>query len=100
MSSHHVLPLRTYLSVFGALMGLTALTTWIAYQDLGALNTTVALLIAGVKMFAVLLWFMHLKYSSKLIWVMALAGFFWMAILLILTAQDYVTRHEVPSWLS
>lgn len=100
MSSHHVLPIRVYLQVFGALMGLTALTTWIAYQDLGALNTTIALLIAGVKMTLVMLYFMHLRYSSKLVWVMAVAGFFWLAILLVLTAQDYLTRVPVHSWLS
>ena len=99
MSAQHVLPVRTYLQVFGALMVLTALTTWIAYQDLGALNTAIALLIAGIKIFCVILYFMHLRHSSKLIWVIALAGFFWLAILLVLTGQDYLTRTPVPSWL-
>lgn len=99
MSTQHVLPIRTYLQVFGGLMLLTALTTWVAYLDLGVLNTTIALLIAGVKMSLVMLWFMHVKYSSKLIWVMAVAGFFWLTILLVLTAQDYVTRTPVHSWL-
>ncbi len=44
----HVLPLRTYLAVFGALLALTAVTVTVAFFDLGVLNTFTAVTIAGL----------------------------------------------------
>ena len=96
--SSHVTPLRTYMAVFGALMGLTALTTAVAFVDLGALNDTVAMAIATTKVVLVVLWFMHVKASGKLIWLFAGAGFFWLLILFGLTLADYGTRVNVPGW--
>ena len=55
MSDHHV-SLRLYLGVFTALLVLTALTVWSAFQPLGALHTPVALTIAGVKAMLVILY--------------------------------------------
>ena len=96
---HHVLPLKTYFAVFGGLLGLTALTTWIAYQDLGFLNTPVALLIASFKVVIVVLYFMHVKYSSRLVMILASVGFLWLLILFALTLGDYQTRYMVDGWL-
>ncbi len=96
--STHILPLRVYLGVFVALLGLTALTTWIAYQDLGDLVPVVAMTIATVKMLLVVLYFMHLRYSERLIWVFALAGILWLAILVALLLGDYTTRPGFPGW--
>ena len=62
----HVSPMGMYLSVFAALMGLTALTAWIAFQDLGRWNDVVALAIATTKMTLVIVFFMHVKYSTRL----------------------------------
>ena len=64
--SEHVVPLKTYIGVFLALMALTALTTGVAYIDLGALNTVAALTIAVVKMLLVILYFMHARYATGL----------------------------------
>lgn len=96
--SSHVLPLRVYYGVFFGLMGLTALTTWIAYLDLGAMNDVVALSIASVKAVFVLLYFMHVRYSGRLIWVFAAGGFFWLVIFFVLILSDYATRIPVPGW--
>jgi len=96
--SDHVLPVRIYYGVFGALMGFTALTTWIAYQDLGAFNTPVALGIAALKASLVVLYFMHVRYAGKLVWLFAATGFLWLVILLALTMQDYGTRAVPPGW--
>ncbi len=96
---HHVQPVRTYLAVFGGLLGLTGLTTWIAYRDLGALNTAVALAIASVKVLIVVLYFMHVKASSRLVKLMAATGFVWLLILFVLTLSDYRTRFHVEGWL-
>jgi len=92
MSSPHVVPLRTYLLVFGALLVLTALTTGVAFINLGPLNTVAAMAIAFTKMLLVLFFFMHLKYSARLMRVVVLAGFFWFALLLALVFADYSTR--------
>ena len=78
----HVLPTKVYVAVFAALLALTALTTWIAFQDLGRLNTPVALLIAGFKAGLVVLYFMHLRYASRLVWQFAAAGLLWLSILI------------------
>ena len=95
---HHVLPLKTYFAVFGGLLGLTALTTWIAYQDLGFLNTPVALLIASFKVVIVVLYFMHVKYSTPLIRIFAVAGFLWLVIFFVLILTDYNARIPVNGW--
>jgi len=45
----------------------------------------------------VILFFMHGKYSSRRTQLVIVAGFFWLAIMLGLTLQDYSTRHAEPS---
>ena len=64
--SVHISPVRTYLAIFAALMILTALTVWAAYQDFGAFSNLVAMAIAVTKATLVVLFFMHVKYSSRL----------------------------------
>jgi cytochrome c oxidase subunit IV len=94
--SQHVVSVRIYISIFLALMVLTALTTAVAFADLGVFNTVVALAIACCKMTLVILFFMHLKYTENLTKLVVVAAFFWFAILLALTLSDYETRN----WIS
>jgi cytochrome c oxidase subunit 4 len=89
----HIVPRSTYFTIFGLLMLGTAITVWAAFLDLGALNTVVALAIACTKAVLVALFFMHLKYSTRLTWAVVLGSVFWLAILLVLTFNDYLTRH-------
>ncbi|MGI8785695.1 MAG: cytochrome C oxidase subunit IV family protein [Acidobacteriota bacterium] len=91
--SEHIVARKTYLSIFGALMVLTALTVCIAFINLGRLNTFVALTIAACKALLVILYFMHVRYSSKLTRVIALSGFFWLAIMITFVLSDYFTRN-------
>ena len=91
MSGHHV-SLRLYFAVFLALLALTALTVWSAFQPLGALHTPVALAIAGAKAMLVILYFMHVRWSPRLVWIFAGVGFVFLAILLGFTMSDYLTR--------
>jgi cytochrome c oxidase subunit 4 len=93
---HHIVPLRIYYAVFGALLVLTAVTVYVAFLDLGPLNTLVAVTIAVVKALLVLLFFMHVRYSSHLIWVYAGAGILWLLILFSLTLSDYFSRGWIP----
>jgi len=83
---------RTYIVIFALLMFCTYLTWQVAYFDLGPLNTIVALGIAVFKAVLVLLFFMHLRHSSRLTGVVVIAGVFWLAILLVITMSDYLTR--------
>jgi cytochrome c oxidase subunit IV len=93
----HILPVKVYVTVFLALIVLTAATTAIAYLDLGIFNGVVALAIAGIKMLLVMLFFMHLKYSPRLTHLVIMAAFFWLALLITFTLSDELTRGWTPA---
>jgi cytochrome c oxidase subunit 4 len=88
----HVVSIRAYLLVFGALLVLLIATVGADLVNLGIMNTIIAFGIAGLKAALVAIFFMHLKFSSRLIWVFAGAGVFWLAIMVTLTLNDYLTR--------
>ena len=92
MSDHHIVPLKTYMVIFAALLVCTVITVAIAYVDLGFLNTPVAIFIAMIKATLVIWYFMHVKYSPKLVALFAFSGFFWLIIMFSMTMQDYYTR--------
>ena len=92
MSTSHILPKRTYFTIFAMLIVCTYLTWQVAYFDLGRLNTVAALGIAVFKAVIVVLFFMHVRYATRLTWIVVLAGVFWLAILLAVTMSDYLTR--------
>ena len=95
-STHGHPTLSAYFGVFAALMLLTALTVWAAFQHLGIWNTPVALAIAVTKAILVALIFMHLRYSARLTAIVVVASVAWLAILILITASDYLTRSWVP----
>jgi cytochrome c oxidase subunit 4 len=88
----HILPTRTYYTIYLLLLVCTYLTWQVAFFDLGAMNTVAALAIAVFKAVLVVLFFMHVKYSTRLTWVVVASGVFWLGILLTLTFNDYLTR--------
>jgi cytochrome c oxidase subunit 4 len=90
--TEHIVPKRVYYTIFAILMFCTYLTVQIAFFDLGAMNTVAALTIAVFKATLVVLFFMHVKYSTKLTGVVVVGSIFWLAILLALTMNDYLTR--------
>ena len=94
--SEHVVPRKVYYAVFVALLVLTAITTAVAFADLGPWNTVVALGIAFLKATLVALFFMHVKYSPRLTQVVVAGGLFWLAILIVLTLSDFVSRGWLP----
>jgi cytochrome c oxidase subunit 4 len=94
----HILPLKTYFVVFGALCVLTVVTVLAAKQDFGTMNTVVAVGIATVKALLVVLYFMHLRYAFPLIWILAIAGLIFFIVLVALTMADVDTRPYVPGW--
>jgi len=91
--AHH--PTRsTYTGVFISLLLLTALTVILSRLELGRFHMIVALAIATAKASLVFLFFMHLYYGQKLTWLFALAGIFWIGILIALSMSDYATRQD------
>ena len=90
--SGHVSPLSTYITIFLALMVLTALTVFAAFVNLGQFNAPIALAIAIFKATLVILYFMHVKYSSKLTKLVVMTGLFFLVILLGETMMDYASR--------
>jgi len=100
MSSDHVLSVKLYAAIFGALLVMTLATAGAAFIDLGGnLNTALAMVIAACKALLVILFFMHVRYSSRLTWVFVAAGFFWLMILLALTLADVLSRRWLPPLL-
>lgn len=83
---------RVYFAAYGALMVLLVVTAVASKLPLGAWGAPVSLAIAAAKMLLVFLFFMELWYQRGLIRVFAAAGFFWLAIIAVLTACDYLTR--------
>jgi cytochrome c oxidase subunit 4 len=92
----HVVPKKTYFSIFGVLLALTILTTGMAYVNLGQWNTIVALIIACCKATLVVLFFMHLRWSPGLMRVVFLSALLWLAILISLTTTDFFSRDWIP----
>ena len=88
----HIDSVGTYLGVLVTLLIATAATTAVAYVDLGVFSTVVALGIACIKMLLVALFFMHIRHSTKLTRLVVLGGLLWLAILLLLTLSDFLTR--------
>jgi caa(3)-type oxidase, subunit IV len=92
----HITPRRTYYLVFAVLMILTATTTGVAFIDMGPFNVVVALFIASIKAVLVVLFFMHVLHVTNLTKVFVAAGIVWLAILIALTLNDYLTRGWDP----
>jgi cytochrome c oxidase subunit IV len=88
----HVMPVRAYLAVFGALLVLTFVTVWVARYDLDVFNIIVALSVAIAKGLLVLLYFMHLRYSGRLVWICMVAAFSWLGLLLGALLHEMATR--------
>ncbi|MFN7999105.1 MAG: cytochrome C oxidase subunit IV family protein [Bryobacteraceae bacterium] len=92
----HIDSIKTYTVVFVLLLALTLVTTLVATVDLGAFNVLVALVIAVIKMLLVALFFMHLRHSAVLTKLMVGGGLLWLAILLVLSLSDFVSRGWIP----
>lgn len=70
----HILRYSTLVTVWLALLVLTAITVAVSRLDLGALNIWAALGIASVKTSLVVAFFMHMKYENRLFqWFLLIA---------------------------
>ncbi len=92
---HQIIPLSIYLSVFAALLVLTAVTVAVAQIDLGPWNLVVALAIASLKVALVAFIFMHLYYDNKLYFIIFAGALAFLAIFIILTMFDTMRRDDL-----
>lgn len=90
---HHVITVKTHVTIFAALIGLTILTVVTAkLMDFGAFNGLIAFSIASIKGFLVMAYFMHLKFDEKIFkWIIA-SSFFFVLLLFIFLVLDLSTR--------
>lgn len=82
----------SHVLIFAALLVLLAITVGAAYLPLGRWGVVVALAIAFSKATLVMVYFMQLRHRSSLVRIFAIGGFFWLALLFVLTFADYLTR--------
>ncbi|HEX8027603.1 MAG TPA: cytochrome C oxidase subunit IV family protein [Vicinamibacterales bacterium] len=94
--SDHVSPISLYITIFTALMVLTAVTVGAAFVNLGQFNFLVAMIIAVFKASLVVWYFMHVKYQSSLTKLTLATGLFFLAILLGMMLIDYGGRRLSP----
>ena len=66
----------------------------LAYLGSGALVTAGHVVVSACMAAIVMIVFMELDRSASLLWVFAGAGFFWLALLFVLGAADYLTRYS------
>lgn len=99
---HHI-PMSAYYKVFGTLMVLLFITVAAWYVDqhvpalaLGFWSVPVALVIAVAKAYYIVTVFMHVKFSSRLVQIFSCTGIIFVAIMFMLTFNDYFTRHWTP----
>ena len=78
----HVVPMKTFNMVFGALVFLTVITVLAATQDFGMFNMVVAMGIASVKAGLVAMFFMHLKYEDPVTWLYVFFPLFLLALMI------------------
>ena len=94
--AEHIVTKKQYSYVFGTLLLLTFVTTFVGMMDLGRLNVVVALVIAVIKALLVVLFFMHIYWSTRLNRVVVASGVAWLALLLWLTLTDVLSRGWLP----
>ncbi|MBL4818388.1 MAG: cytochrome C oxidase subunit IV family protein, partial [Deltaproteobacteria bacterium] len=91
----HVLPVRVYWIVFGALLALTALTVWVAEFDFGTMSTAVALSVATMKATLVLAVFMHLWFDNRFFTLVFAVTLVFLSLFVLFCVMDEGTRGMV-----
>ncbi|MDT8443902.1 MAG: cytochrome C oxidase subunit IV family protein [Desulfuromonadales bacterium] len=88
----HIVPYKTFLIIWFALLILTGITIAVAQYNLGALNIWVALGIATLKAGLVVAVFMHMQYESYLFKLSLLSALAILAIFIGFTFFDVLYR--------
>ena len=99
-SGHHVLPLKIYLGVAGALLLMTIITVAAAQFNFGAWNLVIAMAIAAMKALLVVLFFMHLKYDSGIYGIAMGGAILFLSIFIVFTMFDTLHRGDTDPMLA
>jgi caa(3)-type oxidase subunit IV len=89
-------PVRTYLLVFAALLALTVALVLLSFVDLGASGPVLVLAIAGLQAALILTFFSHARAATGITRLVIGGGLFWLAILIVGTLDDLLTRGWLP----
>jgi cytochrome c oxidase subunit 4 len=92
----HIMSVQTNIIVFAALMILLVLTVGAAYMIHGPLGILTAMIIASIKAALIIAYFMHIRFSSKLQLIFSVSAFFWLALMILITLSDYLSRGWLP----
>ena len=92
---HHIIPFKTLLTVFLALIGLTVVTVLVAQIHLGPLNVPIALAIAIAKAACVVSVFMGLRYDRPVNALVFAMGIVFVLIFLTFTWFDTGFRGDL-----
>jgi cytochrome c oxidase subunit 4 len=84
--------LRPLFGTFAALIVLLAITVGATALPTGWWSTPLGLAVAVAKATLIFIFFMRLRSQVPLVRIFALVGFFFLAVMLVLTLADYFTR--------
>jgi cytochrome c oxidase subunit 4 len=90
--SEPITSIKTFTSVWIALLILTGTTVGVAYLNLGAFSVVVVIVIATIKSLLVALFFMEVRYSHAITKIVIIAGILWLLIMLLLSLTDFASR--------
>ncbi len=90
--SEPITTVKTFASVWIALLILTGVTVAVAFLNLGSFSVVVALVIATIKSLLVALFFMEVRYSPAITRIVIVAGLLWLSIMLLLSLTDFASR--------
>ena len=93
----HIVSLKIHLGVGAALFILTGITVAVSFVQLGGWNLVVALGVASIKASLVALIYMHLRYDKKIYMIVFLTAILFLAIFIIFTMFDTMTRDQLYS---
>jgi cytochrome c oxidase subunit IV len=88
--------IATYVVTTVVLLVLTALNIGLAQVNLGGFNNVIAVGIAAVEAVIMAVVFMRLRSSPAMTRLVAIAGLFWLGILMSGTLDDVLTRNWLP----
>jgi len=95
-TAHHIIQPSTYRRILFVLMFFMVATIvaakWKALEFGIVWNLVIALSIAFCKVYYIMAYFMHVKFSSIYVKLLSVLGFLFVAILFVLTFNDYVGR--------
>jgi caa(3)-type oxidase subunit IV len=96
LQSEEIVSTRTYLVACAALVVLALLNIVVSQIDLRGWNTIVGLVVAAVQAVVSAMFLMHMRWSRPVIRLVGAIALLWLAILIVGTMDDAITRGWLP----